>query len=98
VLILVGSVPTTINAGGPPIWDNSEFSGRVLVRRLMLDIVLIDDIDLCGGFLVWLTKTRRDWLTGRYLMSNYDVDELERMKDQIVKADKLKFKMAVEDI
>jgi hypothetical protein len=58
----------------------------------------VDDINLCGGYLVWLTKTKRDWLSGRYMMSNYDVDELEGMKDQIVKADKLKFKMSIADI
>jgi hypothetical protein len=62
---------------------------------LLIILVLTDDIGLCGGFLTWLTKERRDWLSGRYLASGWDVDELVKMKDEIVADDKLKFKMAV---
>lgn len=56
---------------------------------------LVDDIGLCGGFLTWLTKERRDWLSGRYLAVTWDVDELKKKKDDIVAKDLLKFKMAV---
>jgi hypothetical protein len=57
--------------------------------------VLTDDVGLCGGFLTWLTRTRRDWLSGRYISVNWDVDELEKKKEEIVAKDKLKFRMVV---
>lgn len=58
-------------------------------------LVLTDDISLPGGFLTWLTKERREWLGGRYVAATWDVDELEKMKDEIVAEDKLKFRMVV---
>ncbi|EXJ55030.1 uncharacterized protein A1O5_12769 [Cladophialophora psammophila CBS 110553] len=57
--------------------------------------ILNDDIGLCGGFLTWLTASKRDWLSGRYLNSNWDVTELEAKKDDIVSRDLFKFQMAV---
>ena len=45
--------------------------------------------------MTWLTKERREWLSGRYVAVTWDVDQLEKMKDQIVQEDKLKFSMAV---
>jgi NAD(P)-dependent dehydrogenase (short-subunit alcohol dehydrogenase family) len=59
------------------------------------DSLLTDDVGLCGGWLTWLTKERREWLSGRYLSVCWDVEELEAQKDEIVKEDKLKFRMAV---
>ncbi|MCJ1390960.1 hypothetical protein MMC18_003821 [Xylographa bjoerkii] len=56
---------------------------------------LRDSPDLCGGFCVWLTKVRRDWLNGRYLSAQWDVGELEEKKDDIVKRDLLKMEMRV---
>ncbi|KAI9738093.1 MAG: hypothetical protein M1818_005521 [Claussenomyces sp. TS43310] len=57
--------------------------------------MLVDTPDLCGGFIVWLTKGRRTWLNGRYLSATWDVDELEAMKDEIVEGNKLKVRMVV---
>ncbi len=54
-----------------------------------------DDVGLCGAFLVWLTKEKREWLSGRYISANWDVEELESMKEEIVKGDKLKLRMVV---
>lgn len=45
--------------------------------------------------MAWLTSERRPWLSGRYLSVNWDVDDLEAMKDEIVKGDKLKMRMVV---
>ncbi|OCT53545.1 NAD(P)-binding protein [Cladophialophora carrionii] len=59
------------------------------------DTLMSEDIGLCGGWLTWLTKERRDWLSGRYLAVTWDVDELQAKKDEIVNEDKLKFKMTV---
>ena len=36
----------------------------------------IDDVGFCGAFLLWLVKERREWLSGRYLSANWDIDEL----------------------
>jgi hypothetical protein len=55
--------------------------------------VLIDTVDLGGGLCVWLTKERRGWLNGRWIDARWDVDELERRKDEIVEKDYLKFRM-----
>jgi hypothetical protein len=44
---------------------------------------------------VWLAKEPRPWLSGRYVAANWDVDELEAQKDEIVKKDKLIFHMVV---
>jgi NAD(P)-dependent dehydrogenase (short-subunit alcohol dehydrogenase family) len=51
--------------------------------------------ELSAAMVVWLAKEPRPWLNGRYIASNWDVDELEAMKDEIVKEDKLKFHMVV---
>jgi NAD(P)-dependent dehydrogenase (short-subunit alcohol dehydrogenase family) len=55
----------------------------------------VDDVGLCGAFLVWLVKERREWLNGRYLSANWDVGELEKKSDAIVKGDLLKMRMTV---
>ncbi|KAF2453572.1 hypothetical protein BDY21DRAFT_424295 [Lineolata rhizophorae] len=56
---------------------------------------LTDDPRLCAGFLVWLTKEKRQWLSGRYLAANWDVEELEAKREHIVNEDALKFHMVV---
>lgn len=57
--------------------------------------VLKDDIQLCGAVCVWIARTRPEYLSGRFASANWDVDELNSMKDDIVKHDKLKFRMVV---
>ncbi|TKA82740.1 hypothetical protein B0A55_01086 [Friedmanniomyces simplex] len=57
--------------------------------------LLTDDVGLCGGFLTWLTKEKREWLSGRYLSVAWDVDELTAMRDEIVEGDKLVMRMVV---
>ena len=56
---------------------------------------MIDTPDLCAGFVVWLTKGQRAWLNARYVSATWDVNELEAKEEEIVKADKLKFRMVV---
>jgi len=55
----------------------------------------VDDVGLCGAFLLWLVKERREWLSGRYLSANWDVEELEGKKDAIINGDQLKMRMVV---
>ncbi|KAF2651725.1 oxidoreductase-like protein [Lophiostoma macrostomum CBS 122681] len=57
--------------------------------------LLNDTVELGGDAFVWLSKERRDWLAGRYFNVAWDVDELEKKKDDIVKHELLKVRMAV---
>jgi NAD(P)-dependent dehydrogenase (short-subunit alcohol dehydrogenase family) len=68
---------------------------RILVCIFLQEVVCKDTPDLCGGFVVWLTKGARAWLGGRYVSVTWDATELEAMKDDIVSGDKLKFRMLV---
>ena len=61
----------------------------------LVPIELIDDVELAGGFCVWLTKEKREWLSGRYLDARWDVEELERRKGDIVSKDLLKFRLTM---
>jgi len=60
-----------------------------------LRVWLQDTPTLPADFVVWLTKDRKEWLSGRYVSANWDVSELEAKKEEIVKGDKLKVKMVV---
>jgi NAD(P)-dependent dehydrogenase (short-subunit alcohol dehydrogenase family) len=57
--------------------------------------VLSDDPGLAGAFCVWLSREKREWLSGRFVSCNWDVEELEARKEDIVKGDLLKFRMVV---
>jgi NAD(P)-dependent dehydrogenase (short-subunit alcohol dehydrogenase family) len=50
---------------------------------------LVDEPELAAGFIVWLCSGRADWAKGRYLSSNWDINELLQMKDQIIRDDLL---------
>ncbi|KAK3991523.1 hypothetical protein QBC44DRAFT_50727 [Cladorrhinum sp. PSN332] len=54
---------------------------------------LVDAPELPADNILWLTSERREWLSGRYICSNWDVTELEARKDEIVEKNLLKFKM-----
>ncbi|KAE9967158.1 hypothetical protein BLS_006541 [Venturia inaequalis] len=58
--------------------------------------VLIDSPSLCGGFLVWLTKEKRQWLSGRYLDARWDIPTLLSKKEEITSKDLLKLRMALD--
>ena len=51
--------------------------------------VLVDSPDLAAGFIVWLCSGRADWAQGRYLSCNWDVNELNQLKDRILRDDLL---------
>jgi NAD(P)-dependent dehydrogenase (short-subunit alcohol dehydrogenase family) len=55
----------------------------------------VDEPELCGSFLLWLVRNRPDWLSGRYLSAQWDTDELERKREEIVAGDMLKGRMVV---
>lgn len=55
--------------------------------------VLVDKPALPAHSLVWLTKERRTWLSGRFASVNWDMEELEGRKDEIVGKDLLKLRL-----
>lgn len=50
---------------------------------------LVDEPELAAGFMVWLSSGKADWAAGRFLSSNWDVDELLKMKEEILEGDLL---------
>ncbi|KAF3904270.1 C-factor [Arthrobotrys entomopaga] len=57
--------------------------------------LLVDTPELAGDAMVWLGRERREWLSGRFVCVNWDVDELEAKKKEIVEGDLLKFRMVI---
>ncbi|KAL8786044.1 MAG: hypothetical protein Q9213_003027 [Squamulea squamosa] len=49
-----------------------------------------DDVSLSGSFAVWLASGEADFLAGRFVYANWDVDELKTRAEEIVKSDLLK--------
>lgn len=58
-------------------------------------VSLVDKVELGADMTVWLTAERREWLAGRYVAVNWDVDELLGKKEKIVKEDLLKVRLDV---
>ena len=56
---------------------------------------LQDTAELSSDSVVWLTSERRDWLAGRYVSVNWDLEELLGKKDKIVEGDLLKVRLDV---
>jgi len=61
----------------------------------MMSAILVDSPVLGANTFVWLAKEKREWLHGRYVSCTWDVTELEARKDEIVKGDKLKYKLVM---
>ncbi|TID18789.1 hypothetical protein E2P81_ATG05765 [Venturia nashicola] len=57
--------------------------------------LLIDSPNLCGGFCIWLTKEKRQWLSGRYLDARWDIPTLLSKREEILNKDLLKLRMAL---
>ena len=66
-----------------------------LPQEILDGVPFTDTPELSGDMVVWMTKERRQWLSGRYIDCNWDVSELEAKKDEIMKGDKLKVRMIV---
>jgi NAD(P)-dependent dehydrogenase (short-subunit alcohol dehydrogenase family) len=89
-----GGVPTQIVQGLGP-WVQAGTFYVIYSLIILISPAMTDTPDLCGGFVTWHTKGQRAWLNGRYVSATWDVDELETKKDEIVEADKLKYRMVV---
>lgn len=59
--------------------------------------IFTESPQLCGDALVYLTKTRQEWLSGRYVNVTWDLPELlsDPKKEEIIKGDKLKVRLVV---
>jgi len=65
------------------------------VKLINDGIDMVDDADLCGGVCVWLSKNRKElqWLNGRFISANWDMNELVARKDEVLEKDLLKWGM-----
>jgi hypothetical protein len=57
--------------------------------------LLTDTAELAGDAMSWLTQERREWLGGRYVSVTWDMEELLQKREEIVRKDKLKMRLAV---
>ncbi|KAM0470078.1 hypothetical protein ACHAPX_010103 [Trichoderma viride] len=57
--------------------------------------MLGDKPELTGDTVAFLTQERREWLAGRYLSCNWDMEEFLGREEEIVKGDKLKLRLAI---
>ena len=65
-------------------------------ERLANSLVEFQDTpELAADTVVFLASEKPDWLAGRYISCTWDMPQLMSKKDQIVKGDKLKVRMAV---
>ncbi|KIK71674.1 hypothetical protein GYMLUDRAFT_254792 [Collybiopsis luxurians FD-317 M1] len=74
-----GLIATDLTADAPEEWRK----------------VLIDTAELAAHTIVFYSKERRDWLAGRYLSAQWDVEELLVKKEEIIAGNKLKVRMIV---
>lgn len=58
-------------------------------------LVFVDTPELSGDTVVYLTREKRAWLSGRYINCMWDMPELMAMEDEIVKGDKLKVRLVL---
>jgi NAD(P)-dependent dehydrogenase (short-subunit alcohol dehydrogenase family) len=56
---------------------------------------LVDTPALAGDTIAWLGAERRTWLGGRYVSAAWDMEELERRKEEVLRGDLLKVRLAV---
>ncbi|KAK3214512.1 hypothetical protein GRF29_19g418092 [Pseudopithomyces chartarum] len=57
--------------------------------------VLSDTAELAGDGIVWLTAERREWLRGRYVSCNWDMEEFLGKREAIENGDLLKVRLDV---
>jgi len=81
---------------GPKHWNSSRNTSLTLVsnhgggfpNELLADIVF--SADLSAGTALYLSTSRASFLSGRFVWSNWDMEQLETLKEKIVTGDLLK--------
>ncbi|KAL8819554.1 MAG: hypothetical protein Q9223_002027 [Gallowayella weberi] len=66
-----------------------------VMSQYRLDKFFIDTLELASNTILYLMQKRQDWLSGRYISVNWDMKEFFAKKDEIVKKDLLKVRLAV---
>ncbi|KAJ5824904.1 Glucose/ribitol dehydrogenase [Penicillium robsamsonii] len=57
--------------------------------------IFVDVPELPADTIVWLGKERREWLNARMISANWDMEELEMKKDEIIERDLFKFRITL---
>lgn len=57
--------------------------------------VLTDTAELAADTIVWLSRERRDWLSGRFATVGWDMEQLEQKKQDILQRNLLKFRVMI---
>ena len=70
----------------------AESSMAKRMHPMLLKLPL-DDPELAPETLVWLVKERRECLSGRIVSARWDMEEILKRKDDIMKEDLMKFKL-----
>lgn len=60
-----------------------------------LQFILVDKAELPADTVVWLCSQRREWLSGRFVCGNWDMEELEGRKSEILERDLFKYRMTI---
>lgn len=60
-----------------------------------LHATLVDEANLSADTVVWLCSERREWLNGRFVVSNWDMEELEGKKGGVVERNLFKYRMTI---
>lgn len=57
---------------------------------------LTETLELSGDTLLWLGAERREWLSGRYVSASWDMEALSEKREEILRGDLLKVRLAVQ--
>ena len=57
--------------------------------------IFVETPQLCADTLTFLTREKREWLSGRYINCTWDMPELMAKKAEIAGTDKLKVRMVL---
>ena len=85
-----GVVASDMNAksGIPPMDEGEKMYNSGPMNNLKKHVVMIETLP--AAFTVWLTTPKADFLKGRMVWCNWDVDELMAKEQEIVEQDLLK--------
>ncbi|KAM0248993.1 hypothetical protein ACHAQJ_009242 [Trichoderma viride] len=83
-----GLIAINLHPGGVP-------TELALSMPAYMHEVLIDPPELSANTFVWLTKERREWLSGRFINVCWDMEELEKKKDEVLQKNALKFRIVL---
>lgn len=56
---------------------------------------LVDTPELAGDTMCWLGAERREWLAGRYVSASWDLEELSVRKEEVLRGELLRARLAV---